>query len=70
MCVRACLCAYVFTFVQSVPGPGQYEIRSQFVRSPLDEEDDVEEIPVVPFGSTQQVCHTQHHSQRSTHSLT
>ncbi|KAL5457127.1 hypothetical protein EMCRGX_G034367 [Ephydatia muelleri] len=39
---------------KSVPGPGQYEIRSQFVRSPLDEEDDVEEIPVVPFGSTQQ----------------
>lgn len=38
---------------KGVPGPGQYDIRSQFARG-VSEEEEMEEALAVPFGSTQQ----------------
>ena len=39
-----------------MPGPGQYEIKSQFEKKSSDEDDqDTDHPPKVPFGSTLEV---------------
>ena len=38
-----------------MPGPGQYEIKSQFVKKSNDDDDQDVDHPKVPFGSRLQV---------------
>ena len=39
---------------QAVPGPGKYDIRSQFAHR--QQQKDASEPPLAPFGSTTKVC--------------